>query len=56
MIGERVIIEGSAESIALRNKEAELRKSEKLIEEMKEEFPSLARMWEMLKGENNEKH
>ena len=50
MLGTRVVIEGSAESIAMRNKEAELRKSEKLIEDMKEEFPSLARLWETVKG------
>lgn len=54
MIGERVIVEGSAESIALRNKEAEKRKVEELIYEMKDEFPHLARMWEMMKrGKGN---
>lgn len=51
MLGTRVVIEGSAESIVLRNKEAEKRKAEELINDMKEEFPSLARLWEMMKGE-----
>ena len=43
--------EGSAYSIAMRKKAAEIRESEKLIYSMKEEFPHLARMWERLKGE-----
>ena len=45
------VIEGSAESIVLRNKEAEKRKAEEWIYEMKEDFPHLARMWESVKGE-----
>ena len=45
------VLEGSAESIVLRNKEAETRKTENLINDMKEDFPHLARIWEMMKGE-----
>lgn len=53
MLGTRVVIEGSAESIVLRNKEAETRKTENLINDMKEDFPHLARLWEIVKGERN---
>ena len=45
------VLEGSAESIVLRNKEAETIKTENLINDMKEDFPHLARLWEMVKGE-----
>ena len=44
------IKEGSAESIVMRQKEARLKKSEKLMDEMSEDFPQLKNIYEMLKG------
>ena len=47
------IKEGSAESIVMRQKEARMRKSEKLMDDMKEDFPQLKNIYEMLKGKGN---
>lgn len=44
------IKEGSAESIVMRQKEARMRKSEQLMDEMSEDFPQLKNIYEMLKG------
>lgn len=44
------IKEGSAESIVMRQKEARMRKSEQLMDDMKEDFPQLKNIYEMLKG------
>lgn len=44
------IKEGSAESIVMRHKEARMRKSEQLMDDMKEDFPQLKNIYEMLKG------
>lgn len=43
-------VSGSAAYIAAQRREAERRKGEKLIYDMREEFPQLARMYEFLKN------
>ena len=43
------VLEGSAESIAMRQKEARMRKSEELMDDMKEDFPQLKNIYEILK-------
>lgn len=44
------VVPGSAEESALRQKKIEAKQSERVIEEVSEEFPSLGRMYEMLKN------
>ncbi len=43
------IKEGSAESIVARQKEARMRKSEELMDDMSEDFPQLKNIYEILK-------
>ena len=56
---DNVIIPGSAADVVQRQKEAQLRTAEKMINEM-DDFPQLKRIWEAVKnnkGDNqNEKH
>ena len=48
------IVPGSAAEIAARRKACEIREAEKLIDEMSEEFPSLAQIYGKLKGGGEE--
>lgn len=43
------VLEGSAESIVMRQKEARMRKSEELMDDMSEDFPQLKNIYEILK-------
>lgn len=42
-------VPGSAAEIAMRQKSEETKRAEKLMDSMKDEFPQLKRMYEMLK-------
>lgn len=44
------VVPGSAEDVAARQKKIEAKQSEGVVEEVSEEFPSLGRMYEMLKN------
>ena len=44
-------IAGSAADVVRMQKEAQMRKTEKLIDDMKEDFPGLKGLWEAVKGE-----
>lgn len=44
------VVSGSAAYIAAQRKEVERKKTEKLIDDMKGDFPALARIYEMVKG------
>lgn len=44
------VVPGGAEDVAARQKKIEAKQSERAVEEASEEFPSLGRMYEMLKN------
>lgn len=48
--GMQGVVPGSAEDVAAGQKKIEAKQSERVVEEVSEEFPSLGRMYEMLKN------
>ena len=47
--GRDGVVPGSAEEIAIRHREQDRREAEKLIDEVSEDFPSLGRIYDILK-------
>ncbi len=54
LFGLEGVVPGSAEDIAVRQKQKELASNEVLINSVSEDYPSLKRIYEMLKNGGND--